>query len=154
MFTRLQAARLRSVFALGALLGALACGTARAADAPDADAAAAAAAAQPAATTTAPTPSTAAKATIARTVLADTSRPATFLKETVVTGSRYPRRYFESPQATSFLTQNQLRDIAPGVISDAFQQIPGADNAKDSPWEQRPVLRGLSGQRVLVLVDG
>jgi outer membrane receptor protein involved in Fe transport len=44
--------------------------------------------------------------------------------------------------------------MTPGVISDAFQQIPGADNAKDSPWEQRPVLRGLSGQRVLVLVDG
>src|SRR5262249_2129416 len=27
-------------------------------------------------------------------------------------------------------------------------------NSKDSPWEQRPVLRGLSGQRVLVLMDG
>jgi hemoglobin/transferrin/lactoferrin receptor protein len=152
MFTRLQLAHLRSVLALGAVLGALACGSARAAD--DAAADAAAAAAQPAATTTAPTSPTAVKATTARSVLADTSRPATFLKETVVTGSRYPRRYFESPQATSFLSQSQLRDMIPGVISDAFQQIPGADNAKDSPWEQRPVLRGLSGQRVLVLVDG
>src|SRR5262245_37724245 len=44
--------------------------------------------------------------------------------------------------------------MAPAIIGDAFHQIPGADNAKDSPWEQRPVLRGLSGQRVLVLVDG
>jgi outer membrane receptor protein involved in Fe transport len=32
--------------------------------------------------------------------------------------------------------------------------MPGVDNSKDSPWEQRPVLRGLGGQRVLVLVDG
>jgi len=32
--------------------------------------------------------------------------------------------------------------------------LPGVDNSKDSPWEQRPVLRGLTGQRVLVLMDG
>src|SRR5262245_17405028 len=125
MFTRLLPARLRSVLALGAALGALACGSARAADG-----------ASP------------------NSVLADTSKPATFLKETVVTGARYPRQYFESPQAMSFLSHNQLRDMAPAIIGDAFQQLPGVDNSKDSPWEQRPVLRGLSGQRVLVLMDG
>jgi hemoglobin/transferrin/lactoferrin receptor protein len=90
----------------------------------------------------------------AHSMLADTSRPATFLKETVVTGARFPRQYFESPQAMSFLSHNMLRDMAPAIIGDAFQQLPGVDNSKDSPWEQRPVLRGLSGQRVLVLMDG
>ena len=86
--------------------------------------------------------------------LADTSRPVKFLETTLVTGSRYPRRYFESPQALSFITRGQLRDQAPLVVGDALQQLPGVDNSKDSPWEQRVVLRGLSGQRVLVLMDG
>ncbi len=89
-----------------------------------------------------------------RSAFADTTKPVTFLKETVVTGARYPRRYYESPQALSFLTRAQLRDLAPLVVGDALQQLPGVDNSKDSPWEQRAVLRGLSGQRVLVLVDG
>ncbi len=85
---------------------------------------------------------------------ADTSKPVTFLTETVVTGARYPRRYFESPQALSFLSRSVLRDMSPTVIGDALQMLPGVDNSKDSPWEQRVVLRGLSGQRVLVLMDG
>ncbi len=89
-----------------------------------------------------------------QSAFADTSKPVTFLTEFVVTGARYPRRFFESPQALSFLSRAQLRDLAPAVVGDALQQLPGVDNSKDSPWEQRPVLRGLAGQRVLVLMDG
>jgi hemoglobin/transferrin/lactoferrin receptor protein len=77
-----------------------------------------------------------------------------FLKETLVTGTRYPRAYYESPQAMSFLLRNQIRDRMPTVSGDVLSTLPGVDMSKDSPWEQRPVLRGLSGQRVLVLVDG
>jgi outer membrane receptor protein involved in Fe transport len=85
---------------------------------------------------------------------ADTTRPVKFLEETVVTGARYPRAYYESPQALSFLTRARLLDQVPTVLGDALTGLPGVDNSKDSPWEERPVLRGLSGQRVLVLVDG
>ena len=85
---------------------------------------------------------------------ADTTRPVMFLKETVVTGARYPRAYYESPQALSFVNRLQLREQAPTVTGDVLATMPGVDNSKDSPWEQRPVLRGLGGQRVLVLVDG
>ena len=85
---------------------------------------------------------------------ADTARPVLFLKETVVTGTRYPRVYFESPQALSFIGRTQLRESAPIVIGDILGTLPGVDNSKDSPWEQRPIVRGLSGQRVLVLMDG
>lgn len=97
---------------------------------------------------------TASRSHAANSAFADTSKPVTFLKETVVTGARYPRAYYESPQALSFLSKAQLRDMAPAVIGDALQSLPGVDNSKDSPWEQRVVLRGLSGQRVLVLMDG
>ncbi len=93
-------------------------------------------------------------ASAATSAFADTTKPVTFLKETVVTGARYPRAYYESPQALSFLSRGQLRELSPMVIGDALQTLPGVDNSKDSPWEQRVVLRGLSGQRVLVLVDG
>lgn len=85
---------------------------------------------------------------------ADTTKPVTFLREMIVTGARYPRAYYQSPQALSFVSRAQLREQAPVVTGDVLASLPGVDNSKDSPWEQRPVLRGLSGQRVLVLMDG
>ncbi len=85
---------------------------------------------------------------------ADTSKPSTFLQQVVVTGARFPRAYYQSPQALSFITSQALREQPPVVIGDLLGQMPGVDNSKDSPWEQRPVLRGLAGQRVLVLMDG
>lgn len=85
---------------------------------------------------------------------ADTTKPVMFLKEIVTTGSRYPRAYFESPQALSFIGTKELREQQPAVVGDLLSALPGVDNSKDSPWEQRPVLRGLGGQRVLVLMDG
>jgi hemoglobin/transferrin/lactoferrin receptor protein len=85
---------------------------------------------------------------------ADTTRPVLFLKELLVTGARYPRAYYESAQALSFVSRAQLREQAPTVLGDALATLPGVDMSKDSPWEQRPILRGLGGQRVLVLMDG
>ena len=89
-----------------------------------------------------------------QSAFADTTRPVLFLKETVVTGSRYPRVYYESPQALSFVNRQVLREEAPIVLGDVLARIPGVASNQDSPWEQRPVIRGLTGQRVLVLVDG
>src|SRR5262245_26413983 len=85
---------------------------------------------------------------------ADTTRPVTFLKEMLITGARYPRAYYESPQALSFASRAQVTEAMPNVTGELLAAMPGADMSKDSPWEQRPVLRGLGGQRVLVLVDG
>jgi hemoglobin/transferrin/lactoferrin receptor protein len=96
----------------------------------------------------------AARAAATASALADTSKPATFLREVVVTGTRFPRAYFQSPQSLSFLNRAQIMEQAPLVIGDVLSALPGVDMSKDSPWEQRPVLRGLSGQRVLVLMDG
>ncbi len=89
-----------------------------------------------------------------RTAFGDTSKAVLFLKETLVTGARYPRLYYESPQALSFVSSQQLRESAPVVLGDVLSTLPGVESNKDSPWEQRPSIRGLTGQRVLVLVDG
>jgi hemoglobin/transferrin/lactoferrin receptor protein len=86
--------------------------------------------------------------------LADTTRPVKFLEETVVTGSRYPRAYYESPQALSLVSRAQILDQVPAALGDVLGTLPGVDMSKDSPWEQRPILRGLGGQRVLVMMDG
>ena len=92
--------------------------------------------------------------TLSNLAVADTTRPVLFLKEIVTTGWRYPRAYYESPQALSFITRTRLSEQAPTVVGDVLGTLPGVDMSKDSPWEQRPVLRGLGGQRVLVLMDG
>ncbi len=89
-----------------------------------------------------------------RSAFADTTKPVLFLQETVVTGARYPRVYFESPQSLSFVSRQMLREQTPLVLGDVLAALPGVDSNKDSPWEQRPSVRGLTGQRVLVLVDG
>ncbi|MGH7740932.1 MAG: TonB-dependent receptor plug domain-containing protein, partial [Candidatus Eiseniibacteriota bacterium] len=86
--------------------------------------------------------------------MADSTKPVMFLKQTLVTGARYPRAYYESPQALSFVSRTDLREQRPTVLGDALWNVPGADGGKDSPWENRPVLRGLGGQRVLVMMDG
>jgi outer membrane receptor protein involved in Fe transport len=99
-------------------------------------------------------PAAAAPPAPARPALADTTRPVLFLDEIVVTGSRHPRAYYESSQALSFVSRRELREQAPVALGDVLAGLPGVDSDRDSPWEQRPVLRGLSGQRVLVLVDG
>jgi len=104
--------------------------------------------------TTAPTGAHAQTGPDTVSAFADSTRPVTFLKETVVTGARYPRAFYESPQALSFLSRSQISEAIPNVPGDVLASMPGVDNSKDSPWEQRPVLRGLGGQRVLVLVDG
>ncbi|TMQ68808.1 MAG: TonB-dependent receptor, partial [Candidatus Eisenbacteria bacterium] len=60
----------------------------------------------------------------------------------------------ESSQALSFLSRAQIHEQTPNVLGDVLATLPGVDMSKDSPWEQRPILRGLGGQRVLVMVDG
>jgi hemoglobin/transferrin/lactoferrin receptor protein len=102
----------------------------------------------------APVPGESPRAASHASMFADTTRPVMFLKEFVTTGARYPRAYYESPQALSFVSRAQLREQAPTVLGDVLGALPGVDMSKDSPWEQRPILRGLGGQRVLVLMDG
>lgn len=86
--------------------------------------------------------------------LADTTKPAALLKEFVVTGSRYAREIYRSPQSLSLVSLRNLRQQLALVPGDVLAQVPGVASSKDSPWAQQPVLRGMSGQRVLVLMDG
>ena len=60
----------------------------------------------------------------------DSLKPVRFLDEVLVTGSRYPRQYFESPQALSFVNRTQIREQMPTAIGDVLQQLPGVDRVQ------------------------
>ncbi len=52
------------------------------------------------------------------------------------------------------MDRSKLVRFAPATVSDAVVAIPGVDMSKTGPWASRVSMRGLSGERVLVLVDG
>ncbi|HEY2955404.1 MAG TPA: TonB-dependent receptor [Candidatus Eisenbacteria bacterium] len=52
------------------------------------------------------------------------------------------------------LERARLMHFLPGTAADALVSVPGVDLVKTGPWSSRLSMRGLSGDRVLVLVDG
>jgi len=59
------------------------------------------------------------------------------------------------PAATSVrLDRSQLMRFQPASTADAMLAAPGLDVSRTGPWASHVALRGLSGERVLVLVDG
>uniref|UniRef100_A0A832I049 TonB-dependent receptor n=1 Tax=Eiseniibacteriota bacterium TaxID=2212470 RepID=A0A832I049_UNCEI len=52
------------------------------------------------------------------------------------------------------LDRARLARFLPGTASDAILSVPGVDLVKTGPWASRISVRGLAGDRVLVLVDG
>lgn len=59
-----------------------------------------------------------------------------------------------SSGTTVRLDRSKLVRFAPATVSDAIVAIPGVDMSKTGPWAAHVSMRGLSGERVLVLVDG
>lgn len=54
----------------------------------------------------------------------------------------------------SRLTRDRLVRFQPLYLADALLSVPGLDVKRTGPWASNLSLRGLSGERVLVLVDG
>src|SRR5436309_10960647 len=61
----------------------------------------------------------------------------------------------ERSTATSIrLERSGVVRFLPGTVGDALAAVPGVDQVKLGPWANKLSMRGLSGDRVLVLVDG
>lgn len=77
----------------------------------------------------------------------------TVLKPVTVQGDRTvsPER---ASSTTVRLDRSRLVRFAPATVGDAVLAIPGVDMSKTGPWASHVSMRGLSGERVLVLVDG
>jgi len=52
------------------------------------------------------------------------------------------------------LTRGALNKFQPSTSGDAFATVPGVELQKLGPWSSRVSFRGLSGDRVLVMIDG
>jgi outer membrane receptor for ferrienterochelin and colicin len=81
------------------------------------------------------------------------STPAV-LDPIVVTSTRSPRKLIDAPAAMSVLTRADLQRRPLGSPIDLFASLPGLDLTGVGPNQRRPVIRGISGQRILLLEDG
>lgn len=72
-----------------------------------------------------------------------------------VYGTSNPITVFDYPGQVSVVTREDLDALAPSSISDALRDVPGL-NFSGGPRRtgETPSLRGLSGQNVLILLDG
>lgn len=89
---------------------------------------------------------------MAATTVQDSSR-ATMIDTLVVTAEQVDP-FRSKTRITSDRDQEELQRFMPLNLADALVSIPGVDVQKTGPWAARPTVRGLSGNRVLVLVDG
>lgn len=76
------------------------------------------------------------------------------LDNVVVTASRYEKLAYEVPQPVTAASREEIEIKGHSIVSDVMRTFPGTDMNDAGPFRSRPVIRGLYGTRVLVLVDG
>jgi len=59
-----------------------------------------------------------------------------------------------STATTERLTRSMITRFLPATTGDALISVPGVDLVKTGPWASQVSIRGLSGDRVLLMVDG
>jgi len=77
-----------------------------------------------------------------------------FRDELVVTAGRQEQLSGETPVPITVLTREEIEREQPEKMADLFKQIPGVEVQGEGPFRGIPVIRGLTSNRVLILVDG
>jgi hemoglobin/transferrin/lactoferrin receptor protein len=77
-----------------------------------------------------------------------------FEDEVQVTATRAERRPEEVPAPVSVVTRSEIEAAAAVKPGDLFPELPGVEVEGNGPFLGLPVIRGMAGNRVLVLVDG
>jgi len=86
---------------------------------------------------------------------ADSSRRRpTSLGQITITATRTEKDVFDAPSAVSVIDSATLRRRLPNTPVDAFRDLPGLDVTGVGTNQTRPTIRGLGGQRILLLEDG
>ena len=75
-------------------------------------------------------------------------------EEVVVTATRYEVDSFSTPAAISVISGADLARRNPEKIVDVLKQEAGIEVFGEGPFRGLPVIRGLSSNRILILVDG
>lgn len=76
------------------------------------------------------------------------------LDPVVVTATRGPREASAVPQPVSVVQGVRIERELPNTVSDLFRTLPGLDVTGVGVNQGRPQIRGLKGQRILLLTDG
>ena len=86
---------------------------------------------------------------------ADSTRGhATPLKQVTITATRTAKDVFDAPAAVSVIDSATLKRRQPNTPVDGFRDLPGLDVTGVGTNQARPTIRGLGGQRILLLEDG
>ncbi len=78
----------------------------------------------------------------------------TTLDAIVVTANRYEKAAYKVAQPITVTKQEEIQAKGYTIVSDVIRSFPGVDMNDAGPFRSRPVIRGLFGTRLLVLVDG
>jgi len=76
------------------------------------------------------------------------------LNQITVTANRFDKESYKVSQPITLATRQEIRSKGHTIVSDIIRNFPGIDMNDAGPFRARPVIRGLYGTRVLVLVDG
>jgi hemoglobin/transferrin/lactoferrin receptor protein len=77
-----------------------------------------------------------------------------FRDKIVVTASRQEEASGTTPAPITVISAEDIEKIQPEKMADLFKAIPGVEIEGEGPFRGRPVIRGFSSNRVLILVDG
>jgi len=84
----------------------------------------------------------------------DTETAKGLREELVVTAARYEQDAYTTPLPISSLSQEDLERLRPERLVDALKTMAGVEFTGEGPFRGLPVIRGLSSNRILILVDG
>ncbi|RME63523.1 MAG: TonB-dependent receptor, partial [Alphaproteobacteria bacterium] len=74
--------------------------------------------------------------------------------EEVIVSAPYARAQAEMLQATSVLSGEGLDRALAATLGETLAHLPGVSSSYFGPGASRPIIRGLGGERVRVLIDG
>jgi len=75
-------------------------------------------------------------------------------EELIITGVSQPRTRFDVIQSTSVLSQEALQVAMMPTLGETLSELPGISSTYFGPGASRPVIRGMDGPRVRVLLNG
>jgi hemoglobin/transferrin/lactoferrin receptor protein len=83
-----------------------------------------------------------------------TAKEELLLPEIVVTATRNKEEQFELPYTTTTITRDELRRKQARALPEALRDVPGVMMQKTANGQGSPYLRGFTGFRTLLLIDG
>jgi hemoglobin/transferrin/lactoferrin receptor protein len=80
--------------------------------------------------------------------------PTSVMDEVVITATRLEERRFDVPTPIEVVTSETMMRNSPATVAQPLAELSGVSLSGAGFWNTIPVIRGLGGNRVLVLIDG